>query len=99
MAQRDSGEGHPPTRDMALKDPAPGNCEEHAREEPATPMTGKWCCRCRQWLPASAFRPNQRLLSGIDSWCKDCHAAAVRQWRLDNPEAVAEYNQRRRREY
>lgn len=28
-----------------------------------------------------------------------CHAAAVREWRDKNPEAVAQYNERRREEY
>jgi len=62
-------------------------------------MDGKWCCRCRQWLPLEAFRPNPNLRSGIDSWCRPCHANAVREWRERNPEYIAALNERRRREY
>ena len=57
---------------------------------------GKWCRSCRQWLPLEAFRPNPNNRNGIDSWCRPCHAKAVREWRAKNG---PEYNARRRREY
>jgi hypothetical protein len=79
-----------------LEDPFPVRREEHARENLATPRTGRWCRRCRQWLPADRFRPNPRLRGGLDSWCKACHADAVREWRAKNRDEV---NARRRQEY
>ena len=78
------------------KDPSPASRERNAREEVAQ---GKWCCGCRRWLPIEAFRPNPNNRNGIDSWCKPCHAEAVRKWREKNPEAVEAYNAARRREY
>jgi hypothetical protein len=79
-----------------LKDPDPGFRERNAREKVAR---GKWCCSCRSWLPAEAFRPSHRYRGGLDSWCKGCHARAVRDWRDKNPEAVERYNAERRAEY
>jgi hypothetical protein len=78
------------------KDPAPAIRERNAREKVAH---GKWCRSCRSWLPAEAFRPNKRYRGGLDSWCKGCHAKAVRNWREKNPDAVERYNAERRREY
>ena len=84
------------TRARASEDPAPASRGTNAREEPVTRIAGKWCCSCQQWLPVEAFRPNPNNLNGIDSWCKPCHAEAVREWRAKNG---AEYNAKRRREY
>jgi hypothetical protein len=61
-----------------------------------TAIKGKWCCSCREWLPIDAFRPNPNNRNGIDSWCRPCHAKAVREWRAKNG---VEYNAKRRREY
>jgi hypothetical protein len=70
--------------------------ERNARENVAR---GKWCCSCRSWLPAEAFRPSHRYRGGLDSWCKSCHAKAVAEWRAKNPEHIERYNAVRRREY
>jgi hypothetical protein len=78
------------------KDPALAIRERNARGELATPIRGKWCCSCRQWLTVEAFRPNPNNRNGIDSWCRPCHAKAVREWRAKNG---VEYNAKRRREY
>jgi predicted nucleic acid-binding Zn ribbon protein len=80
-------------------DPQPAFRERNAREELVTPITGKWCCRCRRWLPADAFLPDSRLLSGLNSWCRSCHADANREWREKYPEHVELYNAKRRAEY
>ena len=80
----------------SFDDPSLAIRERNAREEPVTRIAGKWCCSCRQWLPVEAFRPNPNNRNGIDSWCRACHADAVRNWREKNG---AEYNARRRREY
>lgn len=66
------------------------------REQTLTAKTGKWCCSCQQYLPIEAFRPNPNNRNGIDSWCRPCHADAVRAWRARNG---AEYNERRRQRY
>jgi hypothetical protein len=81
------------------KDPGPRTCGTNARREVATPITGKWCCSCRQWLPVEAFRPNPNNRNGIDSSCRPCHAEAVREWRKRNPEYIAALNEKRREEY
>jgi hypothetical protein len=93
-----AGGGLPIVRFLRV-DPAPATCEEDAREEVATPITGKWCCSCRQWLTVEAFRPNPNNRNGIDSWCRPCHAAATREWRAQNRGYVDEYNAMRRGEY
>ena len=62
-------------------------------------MSGKWCCRCRKWLSPDAFRPNSNYTSGLDSWCRSCHAEAVREWRAKNPDYLEHYNAERRAEY
>jgi hypothetical protein len=36
---------------------------------------------------------------GLDCRCRACYAEASRRWREKHPEAVAEYNERRRLEY
>src|SRR5215208_819293 len=61
-----------------------------------TPKTGKWCCSCQRYLPVEVFRSNPNNRSGVDSWCRPCHARAVRAWRAKNG---PEYNAQRRGEY
>jgi hypothetical protein len=77
------------------KYPIPGFGEGNAREELGP---DKWCCRCRQWLSLEAFRPRAEPTS-VESWCRDCHAKANREWRAKNPEHVERYNAERRAEY
>jgi predicted nucleic acid-binding Zn ribbon protein len=48
---------------------------------------------------ALARGSNPNLRSGLDSWCRRCHAEAVREWRLKNPEHVERYDAQRRAEY
>lgn len=64
------------------------------RESAASSATAakKWCPSCERLLEADAFRAGA-------SWCIACHVEALRRWRAENPEAVAAYNARRRREY
>jgi hypothetical protein len=54
----------------------------------------KDCTRCQRWLPARAFPRNSRLLSGLDSWCRECHVETTKQWRHENRDKL---NARRRR--
>jgi hypothetical protein len=60
---------------------------------------GKWCTRCRQWLPLDDFRPNELLRGGLDSWCRRCHRERTQQWRNENREYLERYNAKRREEY
>jgi hypothetical protein len=53
---------------------------------------GRRCTRCKEVLPFSAFRPNLKLKSGWNSWCRGCCAESSRQWRQAHPEQ----NERRR---
>jgi hypothetical protein len=57
---------------------------------------GRRCTRCGEFLPFSAFRPNRRLSSGWNSWCRECHAERSRHWRAEHPEQQQLYNERRR---
>ena len=41
-------------------------------------MTEKRCRHCGESKPAPLFPQNQRLHDGLDSWCKACHAEAVK---------------------
>jgi hypothetical protein len=71
--------------------------EEIWREAPwLRPATHKRCTKCGGWLPVEAFRENPRLGSGRNSWCRGCCVEAVRRWRAENPDRVAEANVRRR---
>jgi hypothetical protein len=58
-------------------------------------MNGEWCCTCRQWLSPDAFRPNSNYTSGLDSWCRSCHAETVREGRAKNPDYFERYNAER----
>lgn len=58
--------------------------------------TKQRCARCRRVLPARTFRTNPKMRSGLNSWCKACAVARMRQWRVEHPEAVAASNAARR---
>jgi hypothetical protein len=58
--------------------------------------THKRCTHCREWLPFSAFRPNKKLKSGLNSWCRKCGLLATQEWRERNRD---ELNARRREAY
>jgi hypothetical protein len=66
---------------------------------PGNPPTEKLCSRCDRWLPLEGFRPNPRMRSGLNSWCKECQLERTRQWRAKNSESVRAYNEKRRAEY
>jgi hypothetical protein len=53
---------------------------------PYEPPQGRRCTHCKEVLPFSAFRPNLRLKSGWNSWCRECCAERTRQWRREHPE-------------
>jgi hypothetical protein len=65
------------------------------RKTRIAPVKTHICARCQKWLPVADFRPNPKLMSGISSWCRACHAERTRQWRAANPA----YNARRRELY
>lgn len=46
--------------------------------EPHEPqMTGtKTCCHCDRDLPVLAFAVRKAASDGLQSWCRDCHAAS-----------------------
>jgi hypothetical protein len=52
------------------------------------PPKGRRCRRCTEFLPFSVFRPNLRLSSGWNSWCRACCVEATRAWRERNRERV-----------
>ena len=58
------------------------------------PVT-KLCRSCEDELPASRFRPDPRMKSGLYSYCRSCEATKARKWNADNPEKRAEIEARR----
>jgi hypothetical protein len=69
----------------------------------------KLCTHCREWLLLADFPPNPQISTGLSSWCRECHRKATREWRKRhrdydreyrerNPEKVAPYNVRRRKD-
>jgi hypothetical protein len=83
----------------ASKTPPQARARNTLAKSGAEKLKGKWCRRCRQWLPVDAFRPNSNASNGVDSWCRSCHAKATREWRAKNPDYIARYNLERHREY
>jgi hypothetical protein len=67
--------------------------EKFARDAQCVREGEKTCSKCRQWRPVAAFPPSERVSSGLSSWCRECHRAAVRDWRDRNRD---EENARRR---
>jgi hypothetical protein len=53
---------------------------------PYPPPKGRRFTQCKEVLPFSAFRPNLRLKSGWNSWCRECCVERTRQWRRQHPE-------------
>ncbi len=46
----------------------------------------KICSKCRRWGALDDFPADGRMGSGRSSWCRPCHANAVRDWRRRNRE-------------
>lgn len=46
---------------------------------PGSPRT-KWCNRCEQTLPVSAFSANRRQRDGLQTYCKPCKSLVDRDW-------------------
>jgi hypothetical protein len=49
----------------------------------------KRCANCRRWLNKREFRANPKLRGGLDSWCRECHRAATRDWRRRRAQQAA----------
>jgi hypothetical protein len=47
----------------------------------------------------NAFRANPNYSGGLNSWCRSCHAEAVQEWQVKNPDYFERYNAERRAEY
>jgi hypothetical protein len=56
-------------------------------------MKSKTCRKCAKEKEAGEFPRNSRTRDRLSSWCKSCHAAAVRRYRESHRE---ELNARRR---
>jgi hypothetical protein len=72
---------------------------EHKRQIYVRGRSDKRCGRCGERLPFDSFRPDARSASGWSSSCRNCAAAANREWRERNPDRIEAYNARRRLEY
>jgi hypothetical protein len=46
----------------------------------------KVCSKCRRWGELTDFPADGKMSSGRSSWCRPCHANAVRDWRRRNRE-------------
>lgn len=58
-------------------------------------MTSKKCLKCEQTKPLSDFYRHAQMADGHLNKCKDCACKDVRQHRLDNPEKVRAYDNKR----
>jgi hypothetical protein len=85
-----------PKRFETLGQPGRFPREERGEKDPREEVGEKRCRKCGEEKSASAFPRNRRLIDGLSSWCRECHNAATRRWRDENPEKVAEANERRR---
>ncbi len=56
----------------------------------------KICSKCCRWAELADFPPSPMQSSGLSSWCRSCHVAAVRDWRDRNR---GRNNARRREAY
>jgi 5-methylcytosine-specific restriction endonuclease McrA len=58
----------------------------------------KQCTVCKEYKPLTEYSPDKRIASGLQSRCKFCYAAIMRNRRVKNPEAnrlaVKEYTQK-----
>ena len=43
-----------------------------------SPTVEKRCRHCLEFKPPELFARNPKMKDGLSSWCKECHAAAVR---------------------
>ncbi len=58
--------------------------------ETSNPRDGtKLCSNFRLRLPVDRFAVNEKLSSGLDSWCKQCHLEATREYRRRHKAAVS----------
>ena len=52
------------------------------------PPKGRHCSRCNEFLSFSAFRPNLKLKSGWNSWCRACSGESTKRWRERNADKL-----------
>lgn len=76
--------------DQMRADEAPLLCPTCGSTTPPV-IERKWCCRCQEWLPASAFYRNRSKPDGRDAHCKACRRPydTVRRVRRNLLKAVA----------
>jgi hypothetical protein len=58
-------------------------------------MTSQWvldgrkpCSKCGRSLPVEDFPRNGQVSTGLSSWCRRCHAGAVKAWREKQQETA-----------
>jgi hypothetical protein len=44
--------------------------------------TLKQCTNCGRWLGPALFPRDRATRSGLSSWCRPCHRAATKAWKL-----------------
>jgi hypothetical protein len=55
----------------------------------------KSCANCGEMKPSAAFRPNVRMKSGLESYCRECSSAKSAEWRARNADRVRELDAKR----
>lgn len=55
----------------------------------------KKCTQCRVTKPLTDFHNKKNGLGEKDSWCKECQNERSKQWKINNPEQLKEYEQKR----
>lgn len=54
----------------------------------------KECRQCHQVKPLDAFSKVSRNKDGLNTICRECHAAYQREWRRNNPGKAAAYSRK-----
>jgi hypothetical protein len=62
-------------------------------------MDQKCCTKCKTIKPLDQFYRRKRAKDGRTSECAECRNAAVKQWRIDNPERAKKIEHNRARDY
>jgi hypothetical protein len=68
----------------------------HPRRKRVVAVDEKWCPRCAQALPKSAFGRNASKAGGLTAYCLDCHNEIMRDNRIKIEGSTRNYHLKRR---
>jgi hypothetical protein len=80
------------------KEPSP-DVSQRASQKKVLTDRAKVCRRCREFKPPEAFSKHSSNGDGLDSWCKNCRNAYMREWRAQHRERSRELSREGNRRY